>query len=112
MILYNITIKIDHNCSSNWLDWLKRLQLPSIMETGLFNGYKVCKLLHEVEEPDGATFAIQLQCDSFSHLVTYQKYHEEKFKKELYEKFGGRYVLFATTLRVLEDKFNQNYHAN
>ena len=112
MILYNITIKIDHNCSKNWLNWMKSTQIPEIMETGIFRGYKLCKLLHEEEEPDGATYALQFLCDGISHLTTFQKYHEESFKKKLYENFGGRYVLFATILKVMEDKMNQNYHSN
>ena len=112
MILYNVTIKIDHNCSENWLKWLQETQIPAIMETGFFRGYKICKLLLEQEEPDGSTYALQLLCDSIGHLITYQKYHEDSFKTNLYEKFGGRYVLFSTTLKVVEDKLNQNYHSN
>lgn len=112
MIIYNVTIKIDHNCASNWLKWIKEAGIPQIMETGLFEGYKICKLLLEEQEPDGATYALQLNCESITHLVTYQKYHEIHFKKEIYDKFGGRYVLFATTLKVLEDKLNQKYHSN
>ena len=87
-------------------------QIPSLMETGFFSGYKICKLLLEEEEADGATYALQLNCDSISHLITYQKYHEDSFKFNLYDKYGGRYVLFTTTLKVIEDKLSQRYHSN
>ncbi len=112
MILYNITIKIDHNCANNWLKWIEETQIPAMMETGFFRGYKICRLLHDVEEPDGATYALQLFCDSISHLTTFQKYHEERFKTTLYENYGGRYVIFTTILKVVKDKMGMNYHYN
>ena len=38
MILYNVTIKVDHDIHDEWMEWMKQTHIPQVLETGLFIG--------------------------------------------------------------------------
>ena len=43
MVLYNVTINIDYAVHDEWLDWMKNVHIPDVMNTGLFIDCKLCK---------------------------------------------------------------------
>ena len=45
MIIYNVTVKIDHSVHQEWLDWMKNNHIQDVIKTGHFVDYKICKIL-------------------------------------------------------------------
>ena len=41
MILYNVTISIDTSVEEDWLQWMKEIHIPDVMNTGLFIDNKI-----------------------------------------------------------------------
>ena len=41
MILYNITVNIDHDIHQEWLVWMKDIHIPDVLSTGLFIENKI-----------------------------------------------------------------------
>lgn len=101
MILYNITIKVDHAIHSEWLAFMKVVQMPAMMETGLFLEYTISRLLG-TDETDGFTYSIQCLSPDFSAYQMYQEKHATRLQKQLSEKYGGKYVDFRTIMKVIE----------
>ena len=100
MILYNVTVKVDHFIVGEWLQWMKTIHIPDVMSTGIFTEYKLCRLL-TVDETEGITYAIQYFCNSIEDYEKYQNEYAPKLQQEHTERYQGKFVAFRTLMRVL-----------
>lgn len=99
MIIYNVTIKIDHEVHDSWLDWMRGTHLPEVMATGCFTEYRILKL--KLDEDDGVTYAIQYSCENMETLEHYQAVHGLDLRNKTDELFKDRYVGIRTILEVV-----------
>lgn len=99
-ILYNVTIKIDHDIHHAWLRWMKRIHIPEVMRTGMFMEYKICRLLG-VDETDGITYAVQYLCPNMTTFQLYQEQHAYVLQKAHSERYEGKFVAFRTLMKVV-----------
>lgn len=104
MIIYNVTIKIDHSIHNDWLSWMREVHILDVLKTGLFTRYKLCKLLQE-DERDGVTYAVQYYCNSMSDYFTYQNDYATKLQADHAQRYEGKYVAFRTLLRLVEEAY-------
>lgn len=100
MIIYNVTINVDNENHHQWLEWMQKEHIPAVLSTGLFTGYRICRLL-EVED-EGATYSIQYSCDSLIEYNEYREKHAPRLQKELLDKFKDKFTAFRTLLEVVE----------
>lgn len=100
MILYNVTINVDDNSHHKWLEWMQKEHIPAMLSTGLFTGYRICRLL-EVED-EGATYSIQYFCKSLVEYNEYKAKHAPRLQKEALDKFRDKFTAFRTLLEVVE----------
>jgi hypothetical protein len=101
MILYNTTVKINHDVHSEWVAWMKVVQLPAMMNTGLILEYTISRLLG-TDETDGFTYSIQYLMPGFSDYQVFQEKHAAEMQKRMHEKYEGKYVVFRTVMKVIE----------
>ena len=101
MILYNITNKVDHAVHDEWLGWMQQSYIPHVMESGIFEDYKFCRLLG-VDESDGITYALQFTISSRPAFDIYQ----EKFAyahQQMHDlRYKGNFVTFRSVLDVVD----------
>ncbi len=97
MILYNVTVKIDHEVRQDWLQWMKEVHIPDVMDTGLFVKHRMFRLLG-VDETDGITYAIQYLCNSMVEYQLYQEKHAFRLQEEHRQRYQDRYVAFRTLM--------------
>lgn len=102
MILYNITINIEKEVQEEWLDWMKRVHIPSILNTGLFNENKILKLLTEVDESIGITYSFQYFLPDKTSLEKFQREFEPLIDSALYKKYQNKFVEFRTVLEIID----------
>ena len=100
MILYNITINIDHACHDEWLDWMKSKHIPDLMATGFFVSNRILRLLNE-EDNGGTTYAFQYLLQSREDLRRYERDHGARFQAEHQQRYRDRHVSFQTVLEVV-----------
>lgn len=50
MIIYNVTIKIENDVHDEWVNWMKTVHIPEVMETGFFLENRFAKILVDDEE--------------------------------------------------------------
>lgn len=101
MILYNVTIKIEHGVHKNWLAWMKVVHLPEMMKTGYFLEYTISRLMG-TDETDGFTYSIQYLLNDFG---TYQEYQEKEaahMQSKHHNRYKDKYVVFRTLMKVIE----------
>ena len=101
MILYNVTIIVEHAICEEWLEWMQKEHMPGVMNTGLFLKCKLFKLLNQNEE-DGLTYAAQYFCENIDKYDTYINEFAAELREKTLSKFGGKIVTFRT---ILEKKF-------
>lgn len=99
MVIYNVTVKVDTEVQSEWLNWMYEVHIPEIMATGKFLEYRVCRILQD--ESDGVTYAFQYFSPDLATLVSYQNTDARSLQEAHAKRFGGRYVAFRTAMEVL-----------
>ena len=100
MILYNVTVKVEHSVHDDWLEWMQAVHIPDVLATGLFTEYKLCRLLG-VDESDGTTYAVQYFCPGMPAFQQYQQQHAARLQKEHSDRYKDKYVAFRTLMEVL-----------
>lgn len=99
MIIYNVTIKINHDVHDEWLQWMKSVHIPEVMNTGLFLENRICKLL--LEDEDGVSYAFQYNCESIEKINEYRNNHAVRLQNAHTERYKDKFVGFRTLLEVI-----------
>jgi hypothetical protein len=106
MIVYNVTVNIDHAAHDAWLDWMTQVHIPEVMATGLFTESRMQRVLdaHGGAPPGdegGVTYAIQYSAPDMAHYERYRTEHAPRLQADAHRMFGGRFVAFRTLLQVV-----------
>ena len=101
MIIYNVTVKIEHSVHDEWLDWMKNIHIPDVMDTGLFSENRICRLL-SVDDTDGVTYAIQYGCKDLAIYEKYQKEFASALQKDHTDRFKDKFVAFRTIMETVD----------
>lgn len=100
MIIYNVTVKIDHSVHDDWLEWMKNVHIPDVMKTNLFSENRICRLL-TVDESDGITYAVQYGCKDMATFDQYQKQFAPKLQRDHTERYGEKFAAFRTLMEIV-----------
>ena len=96
VILYNVTVNIDPDVHDEWLEWMKGVHIPDVMNTGLFVDSKIFRI-HTGEDEEN-TYSIQYFCNSMDEYEKYQAEHAPKLQQEHTEKYKDKFTAFRTIL--------------
>ncbi len=100
MIMYNVTIKVDHSIADPWLAWLKAEHIPEMIKTGCFTDATILQLL-EVDESDGMTYAVQYHANSKALYNRYIREYADDMRKESTEKWGDKFIAFRSVMQIV-----------
>jgi hypothetical protein len=101
MILYSVTVNIDHDVHEDWLHWMRTQHVPDVMATGLFVDSKMLRLLNEFDN-GGITYSFQYYLKSMADYICYENDHAPRLQTEHARKYDGKFVTFRTLLEVIE----------
>ena len=101
MIIYNVTVNLEDDIHLDWLNWMKTVHIPNVMNTGYFLEKKMCKVLSTQEDETGHTYAIQYTCASMDDLDEYQANHAPALQKDHMDRYSGKFVAFRTLLEIV-----------
>lgn len=99
MYIYNVTVSIDKELADEWLNWMKTIHIPDVLNTGHFTGNKICRVLNVNDE--GETFSIQYTFNNMADIEAYQKNHATRLQAEHSKRYEGRYAAFRTLLQIV-----------
>lgn len=100
MLIYNVTIKVDHSIAKDWLNWLQEEHIPQMIATGCFS-HAVILRLREKEANDGVTYAIQYYTESEALYNEYIERFSEDLRKKGSDKWGNKCIAFRSVLEVV-----------
>ncbi len=98
MILYNVTVTIDPQIEAEWVEWMKNVHIPEVMNTGCFEEHKFLRLVTERPDVDGNTYAIQYFATDGKQIDIYMEKHAPGLRQSHAEKYGNKMAAFRTLL--------------
>ena len=102
MIIYNVTCNVERNIANEWLDWMKSVHIPEVMETGCFIDFKILRLLGQETEDEGINYAIQYTVSDLDTLQHYRTIHGPSLMAKTLEKYGEQVLAYRSVLEVLD----------
>ena len=100
MIIYNVTIKVNHAIEKDWIAWIKQEHIPDIINTGCFTHAVILQLL-ETDETEGPTFAIQYHAQSKALYNAYINNFATTMRQKALDKWGGNFIAFRTVMHII-----------
>lgn len=101
MILYNVTVSIDAKVEENWLEWMRTIHIPDVMNTGCFVEARLSRV--HGEEEGGLTYAISYVATTEEMYEHYKAKHAPQLQHDHATKFGGSFAAFRTVLSIIEE---------
>jgi len=100
MIIYNVTLKVEHSIAPQWLKWLKEEHIPDIIATGCFTHAQILHLL-EANDEEGITYAVQYHTADKSLYDRYIEKFADELRKKATDKWGGQFIAFRSLMEVV-----------
>lgn len=94
--MYNVTISVDPDISEDWINWMKQEHIPEVMETGIFDSFRIFKVL--LQQDESITFSVQYFTDTMAKLQQYHAVHAPGLQAKVSERYGDKLVAFRTVL--------------
>jgi hypothetical protein len=101
MIIYNVTLSINPEIETEVLSWLKDEHIPEVIETGVFIGYTMFKVLEQPNAPIHNSYAIQYKLESWDKFNQYETQFATALKSKTQAKFGENVLAFRTFLEEI-----------
>ena len=101
MILYNVTIKVNHDVHDDWRAWMLAEHIPAVMATGMFTEYKFTSLLG-IDEGDGPTYSVQYLAPNMEAYQIYQYHYAPGLQAEHQQRYADNCLAFRTIMRVID----------
>ncbi len=105
MIIYNVTINVDESIETEWLNWMRKIHIPEVMNTGKFISCRFSKLTSHKEE-GSRNYSAQYTCHSKKELQDYQENYAKELQQKSMERFADKMIAFRTELDVIEDFYS------
>ena len=101
-ILYNVTVKVDHDSVEKWQEYMIENHILDVMNTGCFESFKLNKLKF-LDEEDGVTFAVQYVSKNMAEFQRYHADHANKLQADHGRIFGEKAQAFRTVMEILHE---------
>ena len=99
MILYNVTIKVEHSIAADWRIWMLKEHIPMLLATDCFIDAKLYRLL-EQDDTDGPTFSAQYIATSKAQYDKYIDTYAQQMRAETLNKWGNKLVAFRSVMQM------------
>lgn len=97
MLLYNVTVGIDKDSETEWLQYIRKKHIPAVLNTGMFVNAKMYKVLHD--QDDGTiSYSIQYFAETIDQFQQYLEVFAPVLIEEHRKKFNNKHVAFMTLL--------------
>ena len=100
MLIYNVTTKVDWSIQEAWVQWMQRVHIPEILQTGCFTGSILLRLL-ETDEKEGPTYAVQYRAHSKADYNRYIELYSPALRQTVIDQWGNKIISFRTLMEVI-----------
>ncbi|MES2589333.1 MAG: DUF4286 family protein [Bacteroidota bacterium] len=101
MILYNVTVSINPEVHEDWVNWMKSIHIPEVIQTGCFTEARLSRV--QGEEEGGMTFSVMYFSPSPDLYEKYKNEFAPEMQAKHNAKYAGQFAAFRTVLNVIEE---------
>ena len=98
MILYNLTVNIEHDVEISWKDWIRGVYIPKVMATGLFSTAKLYRLIEDPNS-ESATYSVQFFTETIQSIEKFLEEEAPLLAAEHQQRFQHKHIAFRTVLQ-------------
>ncbi|RZK49978.1 MAG: DUF4286 family protein [Pedobacter sp.] len=99
MLLYNVTVFVEESIAEEWLNWMQTSHIPEVMAVGLFENFRILKVLDSPNE--GFTFCMQYEVASKANYDEYQTVYAPALQAQTAAKFGEKAIAYRTLMEIV-----------
>jgi hypothetical protein len=101
MLVYNISARVEDEVLEDWLNWMKHIHIPEVLQTGLFKENKLMILLNDPlgDEYPGHTFIIQYFAETIDDYDRYKLEFAPALSQKHSERYGDKVLTFRTLMQ-------------
>lgn len=99
MILYNVTIILEEDIHTEWLNWMQATHITEVMNTGCFASNRILKVLDSPNE--GITYCMQYIADTKEKYDEYQQKYAAQLQADIPDSFVNKFVVFRTVMEFI-----------
>jgi hypothetical protein len=100
IFLYNVTVGIDKDIETEWVDWVKTMYIPAVNETGFFTQAKLYRIVTHDDE-HSVSYSLQFFAESIENVVQYLDEHKSTIIEAHRLRFKDKHVIFNTLLEEI-----------
>jgi hypothetical protein len=100
-LVFNITIAVSEDIRDEWLEWMREVQIPKVLEAGLFTSARLMRV-HAFER-DALTYCVQYLSESRENYEQYQREFAPAIDERHQKRFGDSATTFSTVLEILQN---------
>ena len=89
MMIYSVTVHIDPQIESQWVEWMKSIHIPDVLRTGCFVACRMHKLLDVA--PEEPAYVMQYDCRSLAEYHRYRDQSAPALQKDHADRFAGKF---------------------
>ena len=99
MIIYNVTVTLNENIHSRWVEWIRHEHITEVLSTRLFKKAILSRIISNKE----LTYTIAYYAENSSKLESYKKNYSNQLRQKSFEKFGDSALSFRTELEFIDE---------
>lgn len=100
MYIFNTTYLVSDKMHGTWVKWLNEIQIPRMIDTGLFTKPQVAKVLSD-EVQDGTSFSVQFHFPEIHLFALWSEQFSEDLQQDILERFGTEVLSFSVILEII-----------
>jgi hypothetical protein len=103
MILYVVNATFKKDIRDEWLEWMRGIHIPEMLQTGYFTGAKIFSVILPAKSGDEVSCAVQYTADTYEKFMSYKVKEAKRMGKKVEEKFGSAVVLERYLMETIEE---------
>ena len=98
MILYSVSIALQPDVETEWLEWMRSVHIPDVLRTGCFAECHIYKVADP--SPNEPSYVMQYRCGSLADYHRYRDNFAVALQKDHTDRFAGR---FRAARQILQE---------
>lgn len=88
---YRVAIRVDREIAEEWLEWMRTIHVPEVLDSGCFTGCTISRQVEPVESGPRWSFALEYGLPSLQHFEQYQARHADALREAHTRRYAGRF---------------------
>jgi hypothetical protein len=91
MYIYSVTIAIENETETEWLEFMQQKHIADVLKTGYFTSASMRKAVNE-DNAAFVTYNIEYTADSMEAYTQYQQLEATRLQKDVTDLFSGKFT--------------------